>query len=93
MQELKNRLEKVEGIHRPGSFVSFDHTFNPSTILNSELREVLATPRKIPRQFREEIAEILIYELFSENGYEIKDEKLFMRKFGVCPQQTEIMHG
>jgi uncharacterized protein with von Willebrand factor type A (vWA) domain len=37
----------------------------------------------VPRQLREEIAEILIYELFSEKGYEIKDEKLFMGKFGV----------
>jgi uncharacterized protein with von Willebrand factor type A (vWA) domain len=37
----------------------------------------------MPRQLREGIAEILIYELFLENGYEIKDEKLFMGKFGA----------
>ena len=63
--------------------VLFDQAFNPHTILNFDLREVLAVPRKFPRPLREEIAEILIYELFSENEYEIKDEKLFMGKFGV----------
>ncbi len=51
--------------------------------MNVELREILATPRKIPRQFREEIAAILVYEFFSGKEYEIKDEKLFMGKFGV----------
>ncbi|MCC4766985.1 VWA domain-containing protein [Methanosarcina sp. DH1] len=83
MQELKKRKEDFEGIHRLGSSLSFSHAFNPSTILNIELRGVLATPRKIPRQVREEIAEILVYELFSEEGYEIKDVKLFMSKFGA----------
>ncbi len=83
MQELKKRKEDFEGIHGSGSSLSFSHAFNPSTILNIELRGVLATPRKIPRQVREEIAEILVYELFSEDGYEIKDEKLFMSKFGA----------
>jgi len=83
MQELKKQKEDFEGIHGSGSSLSFSHAFNPSTILNIELRGVLATPRKIPRQVREEIAEILVYELFSEDGYEIKDEKLFMSKFGA----------
>lgn len=83
MQELKRRKEDFKGIPGSGSSLSFSHAFNPSTILNLELREVLATPRKIPRQVREEIAEILVYELFSEDGYEIKDEKLFMSKFGA----------
>lgn len=83
MQEIKRRKEDIEGILGSGSSLSFSHAFNPSTILNLELREVLATPRTIPRKVREEIAEILIYELFSENGYEIKDEKLFMSKFGA----------
>lgn len=83
MQELKKRKEDFEGIHGSGSSLSFSHAFNPSTILNIELRDVLATPRKMPRQVREEIAEILVYELFSEDGYEIKDEKLFMSKFGA----------
>jgi uncharacterized protein with von Willebrand factor type A (vWA) domain len=83
MQELKRRKEDFGGISRSNSSFSFSYAFNPSTILNVELREVLAIPRKIPRQIREEIAEIFIYELFSENGYEIKDEKLFMSKFGA----------
>jgi uncharacterized protein with von Willebrand factor type A (vWA) domain len=83
MQKPKIPMERIEGISGPGTSLPFNNTFNPSTILNFELREVLATPRKIPRHFREEIAEILVYELFSEKGYEIKDEKLFMRKFGV----------
>ncbi len=83
MQELKNRKEKSEDVPGSGSSLSFNHAFNPSTILNIELREILATPRRVPRQLREEIAEILIYELFSEKGYEIKDEKLFMGKFGA----------
>ena len=83
MQELKNRTENFEDIPGSGSSLSFNHDFNPSTILNIELREVLATPRRVPRQLREEIAEILVYELFSEKGYEIKDEKLFMSKFGA----------
>jgi len=83
MQELKHRKENFEGISGSGSALQFDHAFNPSTILNDELREVLATPRKMPRQLREEIAGILIYEFFSDKEYEIKDEKLFMGKFGV----------
>lgn len=83
MQELKNWKENFEDISGSGSALPFDHAFNPSTILNVELREVLATPRKMPRQLREEIAGILIYELFSGKEYEIKDEKLFMGKFGV----------
>ena len=83
MQELKNLTEKSEDVPGSGSSLSFNNTFNPSAILNIELREILATPRRVPRQLREEIAEILIYELFSEKGYEIKDEKLFMGKFGA----------
>jgi len=83
MQELKNWTENFEGISRSDSALQFDHAFNPFTILNVELRETLATPRKMPRQLREEIAGILIYELFSGKEYEIKDEKLFMGKFGV----------
>lgn len=86
MQELKKRKEDFEGISRSNSSFSFSYAFNPSTMLNVELREVLAIPRKIPRQIREEIAEIFIYELFSENGYEIKDEKLFRSKFGAFIQ-------
>jgi len=82
-ENVKNRTENAEGTHVSGSFIPFDHAFNLSTILNSDLREVLATPRKMPRQLREGIAEILIYELFSEKEYEIKDEKLFMGKFGA----------
>ena len=83
MQELKNWKENFEDISGSGSALPFDHAFNPSTILNVELREVLVTPRTMPRQLREEIAGILIYELFSAKEYEIKDEKLFMGKFGV----------
>ncbi|MDD2339977.1 MAG: VWA domain-containing protein [Methanosarcina sp.] len=83
MQELKSRKKNFEGVPGSGSSLSFNQTFNPSKILNLELREVLATPRKMPRQVREEIAEVLLYEFFSEEGYEIKDEKLFMSKFGA----------
>ncbi|WP_292381802.1 vWA domain-containing protein [Methanosarcina sp. UBA289] len=83
MQEIKRRKGDIEGILGSGLSLSFSHAFNPSAILNLELREVLATPRTMPRKTREEIAEILIYELFSENGYEIKDEKLFVSKFGA----------
>ncbi len=83
MQELKRRKEDFEDVPGSGSSLLFSHAFNPSAILNIELREILATPRRIPRQIREEIAEILVYELFSEEGYEIKDEKLFMSKYGA----------
>jgi uncharacterized protein with von Willebrand factor type A (vWA) domain len=83
MQELKRWKKNFEGVPGSGSSLSFNQAFNPSKILNLELREVLATPRRMPRQVREEIAEVLVYELFSEDGYEIKDEKLFMSKFGV----------
>ena len=83
MQELKRWKKKFKGVPGSGSSLSFNQAFNPSKILNLELREVLATPRRMPRQVREEIAEVLVYELFSEDGYEIKDEKLFMSKFGV----------
>lgn len=83
MQELKKWKESLESVSGSGSALRFDHAFNPSTILNVELREALATPRKIPRQLREDITEVLIYELFSDKEYEIKDEKLFMGKFGI----------
>jgi uncharacterized protein with von Willebrand factor type A (vWA) domain len=83
MQELKRRKKNLEGVPGSGSSLSFNQAFNPSKILNLELREVLATPRRMPRRIREEIAEVLVYELFSEEGYEIKDEKLFMSKFGA----------
>ena len=83
MQELKRWKKNFEGVPGSGSSLSFNQAFNPSKILNLELREVLATPRRMPRQIREEIAEILVYELFSEEGYEIKDEKLFISKFGA----------
>lgn len=83
MQELKDWKESFEGLSASSSALQFDYAFNPSTILNVELREVLATPRKMPRQLREEIAAILIYEFFSGKEYEIKDDKLFMGKFGI----------
>lgn len=83
MQELKDWKENFGSVSGSGSALKFDHAFNPSTILNVELRDVLATPRKMPRLLREEIAGILIYEFFSDKEYEIKDEKLFMGKFGV----------
>lgn len=83
MQELKRWKKNFEGVPGSGLSLSFNQAFNPSKILNLELREVLATPRRMPRQIREEIAEILVYELFSEEGYEIKDEKLFISKFGA----------
>lgn len=83
MQELKDWKENFESVSGSSSALKFDHAFNPSTILSIELREVLATPRKMPRQLREEIAGILIFEFFSDEEYEIKDEKLFMSKFGV----------
>lgn len=75
----KKGFENLSGSDR----VSFDMDFNPFTILNTELREFLAIPREIPHKLREEIAEVLIYELLSEKDYEIKDEKRFMEKFGV----------
>jgi uncharacterized protein with von Willebrand factor type A (vWA) domain len=83
MQELKDWKESFKSVSGSGSALKFDHAFNPSTILSIELREVLATPRKMPRLLREEIAGILIYEFFSDKEYEIKDEKLFIGKFGV----------
>jgi len=75
----KKGFENLSGSDR----VSFDMDFNPFTILNTELREFLAIPRETPHKLREEIAEVLIYELLSEKDYEIKDEKRFMEKFGV----------
>lgn len=83
MEELRERKKNSKDLPKTASGGLFDQAFNPHTILNFDLREILAVPRKFPRPLREEIAEILIYELFSENEYEIKDEKLFMGKFGV----------
>jgi uncharacterized protein with von Willebrand factor type A (vWA) domain len=82
MQDMKNSKKDFENLSGPDR-ASFDRDFNPSTILGIELREFLATPRKTPHRLREEIAEVLIYELLSEKDYEIKDEKLFMEKFGA----------
>lgn len=82
MQDLKsskNSFENLSGSDR----TSFDRDFNPFTILDTELREFLATPRKLPHILREEIAEVLIYELLSGKDYEIKDENRFIEKFGV----------
>ena len=83
MQDPKNSKRGFEDLSGPNRALSFDQAFNPSTILNIELREFLATPRKVPHRLREEIAEVLIYDLLSGKGYEIKDEKRFMEKFGV----------
>lgn len=82
MQDLKSPKKDFEN-RSWSDRRSFDRDFNPSTIINTELREFLATPRKIPHRLREEIAEILIHELLSGKDYEIKDEKLFTEKFGV----------
>lgn len=87
MQDLKSSKKTFENLSRSDK-ISFDKTFfdrdfNPSTILNTELREFLATPRKVPHRLREEIAEVLIYELLSGKEYEIKDERLFTGKFGA----------
>jgi len=83
MQDLKSSKRDFEDLSGSNRALSFDQAFNPSTILNIELREFLATPRKVPHRLREEIAELLIYELLSGKEYEIKDEKRFMEKFGV----------
>ncbi|MDI9395539.1 MAG: VWA domain-containing protein [Euryarchaeota archaeon] len=76
---VSDRITNLSGSDR----AFFDRDFNPFTILNTELREFLAVPRKIPHRLREEIAEVLIYELISGIDYEIKDEKRFTEKFGV----------
>ncbi|WP_440946188.1 vWA domain-containing protein [Methanosarcina sp. T3] len=83
MQDLKSSKRDFKDLLGSGRALSFDQAFNPSTILNIELREFLATPRKVPHKLREEITEVLIYELLSGKDYEIKDEKRFMEKFGV----------
>ena len=91
MQDLKSSkkvFENLSGSDRISNLsgsdrISFDRDFNPFTILNTELREFLAAPRKLPHTLREEIAEVLIYELLSGIDYEIKDEKRFTEKFGV----------
>lgn len=82
MQNLKSSKKGFENLFELDR-TSFDRDFNPSTILNIELREFLATPRKVPHRLREEIAEVLIYELLSGKSYEIKDEKRFIGKFGA----------
>ncbi len=74
---------KPESLFKSESSFKFDRDFNPSTVLNTDLRGFLSTPRKIPRPLREDIAEVLVYEIFSGTDYEIKDEKRFMEKFGV----------
>jgi len=83
MQDLKSSKRELEDLSGSNRTLAFDQAFNPSTILNIELREFLATPRKVPHRLREEIAEVLIYDIFSGKGYEIKDEKRFMETFGV----------
>lgn len=82
MQDQKSSKKGFENLS-VSDRVSFDSDFNPFTILNTDLREFLAIPRKVPHRLREEIAEVLIYELLSGKDYEIKDEKRFTEKFGV----------
>ncbi len=89
MQETGNRgriYSKISGpepFFKSESSFKFDRDFNPATVLNTELRGFLSTPRQVPRPLREDIAEVLVYELFSGKNYEIKDEKRFMGNFGV----------
>lgn len=83
MQDLKSSKKGFEDLSGSVRTFFFDQEFNPSTILNTELREFLAIPRKVPHRLREELAEVLIYDLLSGKGYEIRDEKRFMEKFGV----------
>ena len=73
MQGLKSFRKHFENPSGSDKAV-FDRDFNPGTILNTELREFLATPEKVPYRLREEIAEVLIHELLSGKDYEIKDE-------------------
>ncbi|MDD4248754.1 MAG: VWA domain-containing protein [Methanosarcina sp.] len=83
MQDQKSSKRGIKDLYGSAQALSFDQAFNPSTILNIELREFLVTPRKVPYRLREEIAEVLIYELLSGKNYEIKDENRFMEKFGA----------
>ncbi|AKB26503.1 hypothetical protein MSMTP_3034 [Methanosarcina sp. MTP4] len=89
MQETGNRgriyskLSSSESFFKSESSFKFERDFNPAKVLNTELRGFLSTPRQVPRPLREDIAEVLVYEIFSGKEYEIKDEKRFMEKFGV----------
>ncbi len=89
MQKPGNKGRNNSNLFSPESFFKsepsskFDRDFNPAAVLNTELRGFLSTPRKVPRPLREDIAEVLVYELFSGKEYEIKDEKRFMERFGV----------
>jgi len=89
MQKPGNKGRTHSNLSSPESFFKsepsskFDRDFNPAAVLNTELRRFLSIPRKVPRPLREDIAEVLVYELFSGKEYEIKDEKRFMERFGV----------
>jgi uncharacterized protein with von Willebrand factor type A (vWA) domain len=89
MQKPGNKGRNNSNLFSPESFFKsepsskFDRDFNPATVLNTELRGFLSTPRQVPRPLREDIAEVLVYEIFSGKEYEIKDEKRFMENFGA----------
>lgn len=47
------------------------------------LRKVVSVPRNIPREVRENIAEIAFQEILMGKNYEIKDAKCFIREYGA----------
>ncbi|MDD2440468.1 MAG: hypothetical protein PHD41_09795 [Methanosarcinaceae archaeon] len=52
-------------------------------ILENELRSLVAFPRLIPKSLREEIAEILVFEILFGQAYEIKAPDKFKERFGA----------
>lgn len=50
---------------------------------DEEVRKVMAIPRKVPRRYREDMAEILYRELFPGMSYDIKDVTRFIERYGA----------
>ncbi|MGB9131951.1 MAG: VWA domain-containing protein [Methanosarcina sp.] len=54
-----------------------------ASLMERELRSTIAFPRTVPRQLREKIAEVIAFEIFSGQPYEIKDPERFIAVVGA----------
>jgi len=79
----------------PFSDVSLSDRGKPSPSLNELILDnVVSSPRKIPRDIREDLATMLIQELINGQSIQIKDSQKFIRQYGVFyPLLIHLRHS
>jgi len=71
-----------------------DHSNLKSIITTKIIEDIVATPRKIPRHIREDLASIITKELIDGESIQIKDSKKFIQRYGVFyPLLLHLRHS